>query len=937
MAALITAPPRASDIPGPSAPTPLPRWAPHPWRRLSFAHWENGLIIGILLVAATAHGWNMFNFPYYENDEGTYVSQAWSVLTQGQLAPYTYWYDHAPGGWLQLALWTMISGGFYTFGMSVDSGRVLMLLMQLASTFMLYRIARASSRSALVATIAALAFAVSPYGIYFHRRVLLDNIATFWMLLSIMLLVCDRLTLSRVWLAGVALGVSILSKELTIFLLPALLYLVFVRSHPSHRIFAIVGWLTIVGSVFSLWFLMAVVKSELFPSGTWLGGQAEHVSLLGTLQYQLSRGKDGGLTQLDSGFWRWVRTWAVDDPFLVIFGSLGAVVSLLAVRWNRVVFALGVATLSLWAFLARGGEVIGFYLVPLLPLLAWGAGILLGAPATGLARWLSRRGGVGGIASGGVVALCMCACLALFIPGYSSPNLGFASNGWVLWSNRQADAQRNSLAWVRTYVEPSQTLVMEDYLWTDLHDRRGSGPGYDAAHWYWKVDFDPDIRDRVLHGDWRTVDYVIGTPQMWGDIQNAVPKLELVGAVARHATLVARFDTGGWPVEVLRANKPQSFAAPGDPVLRQMWAEYIARFVHSGQVIEPAADHRTTAVDQSSALLRAVYLDDRSTFDELWRWTQAELQVRDAALLAGGWGGGPDRSQQVLDPRSTAAADQDAALALLFAARRWNAPEYHQAALGILNGIWEKETLVVAGRRVMLAGDWARADANQPIVKPSTLAPYAYRIFAQADPDHTWLDLVDSSYALLEQIRASAELGGTLGLAPDWISLDGQTGAVLPAEAMGPASRNFSGEAGRLLWRLALDWLWFQEPRAQAALQGLSFPRQQLERDGRLLAAYAPDGRPATDAESISMYAGTLAGILVSGNPDLACRLLTEKVLRPYLDQSEGSPRADPDNGIDATSAWFAAALFDGGLANLWAGDAALDWEAALPALPAGE
>src|ERR1700733_13215182 len=76
------------------------------------------LLIFLLLVSGTAHAYNMFHFPYYENDEGTYMSQAWSLLKLGKLEPYTYWYDHAPAGWMFIALWTLVSGGFFTFGVA---------------------------------------------------------------------------------------------------------------------------------------------------------------------------------------------------------------------------------------------------------------------------------------------------------------------------------------------------------------------------------------------------------------------------------------------------------------------------------------------------------------------------------------------------------------------------------------------------------------------------------------------------------------------------------------------------------------------------------------------------------------------------------------------------------------------------------------------------
>src|SRR4051794_1299389 len=50
------------------------------------------LVVGLLALALLAHGLNMFNFPalMLKEDEGIYAEQAWAVLKQGSLAPYTY-------------------------------------------------------------------------------------------------------------------------------------------------------------------------------------------------------------------------------------------------------------------------------------------------------------------------------------------------------------------------------------------------------------------------------------------------------------------------------------------------------------------------------------------------------------------------------------------------------------------------------------------------------------------------------------------------------------------------------------------------------------------------------------------------------------------------------------------------------------------------------
>ena len=46
-------------------------------------------------------------------------------MREGRLAPYTYFYDHAPAGWILLAAWMALSGGPHAFGSTIDSGRVL--------------------------------------------------------------------------------------------------------------------------------------------------------------------------------------------------------------------------------------------------------------------------------------------------------------------------------------------------------------------------------------------------------------------------------------------------------------------------------------------------------------------------------------------------------------------------------------------------------------------------------------------------------------------------------------------------------------------------------------------------------------------------------------------------------------------------------------------
>src|SRR5262249_27642231 len=120
-------------------------------------------LVASLLMGAVTHAYNLFNYPLYITDEGIYIQQAWSVLREARLSPYTYFYDHAPAGWLAIAGWVaLLPPQFQTFGNAIDTGRALMVIIHVVSTFLLYRVTLRLSDSALGAVLAAFFFNVSP-------------------------------------------------------------------------------------------------------------------------------------------------------------------------------------------------------------------------------------------------------------------------------------------------------------------------------------------------------------------------------------------------------------------------------------------------------------------------------------------------------------------------------------------------------------------------------------------------------------------------------------------------------------------------------------------------------------------------------------------------------------------------------------------------------
>jgi hypothetical protein len=86
-----------------------------------------------------------------------------------------------------------------------------------------------------------------------------------------------------------------------------------------------------------------------------------------------------------------------------------------------------------------------------------------------------------------------------------------------------------------------------------LHDPPGSSRGYTSAHYYWKVDTDPEIRAYAFHKDWRTADYIVSTRQAQLDSLNA--GLGLVSSALEYSKTIASFDIGGFEITVRRVNK----------------------------------------------------------------------------------------------------------------------------------------------------------------------------------------------------------------------------------------------------------------------------------------------------------------------------------------------------------------------------------------------
>ncbi|MBW1877442.1 MAG: hypothetical protein JRI25_00295 [Deltaproteobacteria bacterium] len=306
--------------------------------------------------------------------------------------------------------------------------------------------------------------------------------------------------------------------------------------------------------------------------------------------------------------------------------------------------------------------------------------------------------------------------------------------------------------------------------------------------------------------------------------------------------------------------------------LRKSWTEYLEHFVQrDGRVIDRSDDAVTTSEGQAYAMLRAVWLDDRQTFDTVRGWTVTNLQGGDpTALSAWRWGRGPDDVWAVIDPMPASDADQLMAYALLIAAKRWKDPAYRHTAVGLIARIWEEETLVVSEGRVMLPGPWAKR-SNPIRVNPSYLMPFVYREFAKADPRHSWMDLVTMSYQILD---ATVD---TYGLPPDWCYLDAETGSLVPPPVGEEKRLHFGYEALRVPWNLAVDVQWYDDGRARVLLARMAHLGSTWRRTGRIPSIIAPGGAVVSDDEYVGLY-GALLPAWYHSRPDDVDRLYAEEV-----------------------------------------------------------
>ena len=530
-------------------------------------------MLGILLMLTAALRLvNLTGSPGRFDDEGTYMAQAYAVVEWGELAHYTYWYDHPPAGWLQLALWTTISGPDFG-GNAVAAGRYLMVVVAVITAALLWTLARRIGMSRWASAAAVGVFALSPLAISLGRMVYLDNLAVAWLLAALVLVCSPRYRLSAMFGAAACFGIAVLTKETMLLLLPMFAWLVWTRTAPATRRYALAVFVAVFGVVVSTYVLMAVLRGELVPG-------PGHVSLWDGHRFLLlERTAGGGLFDPYSLERHTVNGWFQLDPALPCLAGPIALAALFVKRLRP--FAVGLVILVATIF--RPGHLPVPFILSALPLTA----LLVAGTGEVALRYLFRpveqrsvglrRFRVPALAAG---ALIVSIAVSLWLPTYHG----------LLGSDDDASMQQ-AQQWIQRNVPKTDRLIVDDALWLDLildgRDRRN-------VVWSYKVDTDKQVQGWAPRG-WTDYEWVVSTASLRA---NMPPKGVLADAVA-HSQPAAIFDSAGTRVEVLRVDNGAPTSKPPSPAALAYGGQLAAR-------LADATDPDVLAVLQSRTVAQPV-------------------------------------------------------------------------------------------------------------------------------------------------------------------------------------------------------------------------------------------------------------------------------------------------------------------------------------------
>jgi endo-1,4-beta-D-glucanase Y len=323
-----------------------------------------------------------------------------------------------------------------------------------------------------------------------------------------------------------------------------------------------------------------------------------------------------------------------------------------------------------------------------------------------------------------------------------------------------------------------------------------------------------------------------------------------------------------------------------------------------GLPFDPSVGYEAVSEGVGYGLLMAVMMDDQAAFDQMYNAAHRYMLDRKTGLLH--WRA--DANGNIIGFGAATDADQDIALALIFAQARADAGGWQQhstrpygtRARQILASL---HTFAVDGGYLRPGLAWGDDDN---LINLSYFSPAWYRVFDAFEGGVRWQALIEAGYALLESTPGSVR-----GLAPDWATRDGaEASAVCLAAQREPSACLYDTafEAMRVAWRVGVDCLWFNEPRAcDWSRRTVAFLKSTPPEAFALL--YTLEGAPIVDYRNEGMIGMWLTAAIASGDAPMIDRLSLDlyNFGEPTIN---GHWWTRPDFYYNHSLAWFGAALY---------------------------
>lgn len=276
-----------------------------------------------------------------------------------------------------------------------------------------------------------------------------------------------------------------------------------------------------------------------------------------------------------------------------------------------------------------------------------------------------------------------------------------------------------------------------------------------------------------------------------------------------------------------------------EPTLVNSWKYYKKVFIsNDGRVIDHQRGSVSTSEGQAYAMRRALLMRDKETFDKVYDWAKYNLQHKNDHLFAWLWGpkqysSGEAVEYGVINENGAPDAGIEIAACLILASKVWNQKSYIEDAHKIIHDIWDKETIVINGERILVAG-FDQKKALNIEVNPSYFLIYSFRIFSEEDTEHDWQKVVDSSYRLTNYCIDNIPSG----LPPDVFYINKITGKI----TFDPAKSNFSYDAIRIFYRFYVDYQLTRDPRATKLLSRAKIFINRWKKDENFYTNYKQNG-----------------------------------------------------------------------------------------------